>query len=335
MPVYNGARFLPSAFASLSKQSLRDFEIVMVDDGSSDGSADIGRSLLERYGLQGQVITTENRGGEQARDACCLAAKASILAPFDCDDAWEPTYLEEMVGSLQSDPSIGLVYCDFDEEFTDTGGVVRKSTTTPWIQREKAIQAGNHLYRFDAGSFFSMLLLGQVLFPPCTMFRRAIYDAAGGYSPVNPLPKPHPWLVHDDDARKNVSLDWCFGLRASRLTAVAYLDKPLLKKTRHSSSYSGNAVWTAKCDVRILRAVLQDDRLSATDRSAARTRLATRALEAGYGDWRYGNNPREARRWLMESLRMRPTVSTFAYVAATLVPGPVLDSMRHMRRASR
>lgn len=313
MPVYNGTRFLKSAFDCLANQTRRDFEVIVVDDGSSDASHEMAIQLLQSKGLNGRVIQTENRGCEQARDLCCQHSSAQIVAPFDCDDFWDATYLESMSAALESNPKIGLVYCDFDEEFVHESRTIRKSQTTPWIDRTRATRLES-LYIFSQGDFFDMLLQGQVLFPPCTVFRKSIYDAVGGYSKVHP--------------HMRISLDWCFGLRASRQTTVAYLDKPLVRKTRHGSNVSGNALRTAASDVAVLEGILNDVSLTDSQRRHARIRASRRAADAAYQEWSLNRDRRSARRWLFRSLSFDWYRGSVIMLCKTMIPLWIIKQLR-------
>lgn len=318
MPVYNGAHFLDSAFACLAAQTCKDFEVVLVDDGSKDDSQQVAERLLKQHGLSGKVIRQANRGCEQARDLTCEQASAPIIAPFDCDDQWKPTFLEEMSAVLERHADVDLVYCDFDEEHVHAGKVVRKSQTTPWIDRKLATQDGD-VFVFPHAVFFDLLLQGQVMMPPCTMFRRSLYDRVHGYA------KNHPTL--------RISLDWDFGLRASRQTKVAYLDKPLLDKSRHDGNVSGNQLRTATCDVVVLEGILADRSLTPTQRKHASTRAAIRAADAAYQEWAVNGDAGACRKWLLRSLGHEPRRHSFILLAKTFVPQTLVRKLRGASRA--
>ena len=107
VPCFNGGRFLDDLMASLSQQTLRDFEIVIVDDGSTDEL-----TLRKLAALEGQarVIRQENRGLPAARNAGIREARADIVFPLDCDDTVEPTFLAETVPTLQdASPDVAMI----------------------------------------------------------------------------------------------------------------------------------------------------------------------------------------------------------------------------------
>ncbi|MBV8791726.1 MAG: glycosyltransferase family 2 protein, partial [Pseudolabrys sp.] len=107
IPCYNGGRFIPAALASLAAQTFRDFEIIVVDDGSTDPET---KTVLDGLGPEVRVIRQENRGLPGARNTGIRAARAAIVLPFDCDDILTPTLLQECVPVLRAaPPDVGFV----------------------------------------------------------------------------------------------------------------------------------------------------------------------------------------------------------------------------------
>jgi glycosyltransferase involved in cell wall biosynthesis len=107
VPCYNGGRFLDSLMASLAQQTFRDFEVVIVDDGSDD--AETPRKLAALNGRV-RVLHQVNRGPAAARNTGIRAARADILFMLDCDDTIEPSLLADTVPLLRAaPPEIGMV----------------------------------------------------------------------------------------------------------------------------------------------------------------------------------------------------------------------------------
>jgi len=100
-PCYNGGVFLPGLMASLERQTFRDFEVVIVDDGSDDEETLRELAALDDRAL---VIRQDNRGPSAARNTGIARARADIVAILDCDDTIEPGYLAETVPALQAAP---------------------------------------------------------------------------------------------------------------------------------------------------------------------------------------------------------------------------------------
>jgi glycosyltransferase involved in cell wall biosynthesis len=113
VPVHNGQRFLAEAIDSIRRQSLAPSEVLVVDDGSTDGTADW---LATQPGLT--VLTQENRGAGAARNHAIRRSTAPILAFLDADDRWRPTYLERQLALLAADPADEAVFAGV-EQFRD------------------------------------------------------------------------------------------------------------------------------------------------------------------------------------------------------------------------
>jgi glycosyltransferase involved in cell wall biosynthesis len=119
VPCYNGARFLDSLMASLASQTFRDFEIVIVDDGSDD---DETLRKLASLADRARVIRQDNAGPAAARNAAIRAARADIVAMVDCDDTVDPRFLAETVPLLAAAPSeTGMVVTHARLSGTATG----------------------------------------------------------------------------------------------------------------------------------------------------------------------------------------------------------------------
>ncbi len=108
IPCYNGGRFLDQLMASLAQQTFRDFEIIIVDDGSTDPAT---RAKLATLNPTIRVIHQVNRGLSAARNVGFSESRADLVMALDCDDLLEPTYLEETFDVLQSaPPEVGFVF---------------------------------------------------------------------------------------------------------------------------------------------------------------------------------------------------------------------------------
>ena len=102
IPVYNGGRYLRAALESVFAQTYRPFEVIVVDDGSTDDSGIIAQSFHEvRY------IDQENQGVAAARNHGIEAARGEFIAFLDQDDLWTADKLKLQIGQLLSDPELG------------------------------------------------------------------------------------------------------------------------------------------------------------------------------------------------------------------------------------
>jgi glycosyltransferase involved in cell wall biosynthesis len=156
IPCYNHGRYLDEAIDSVLAQTFDDFEIVVVDDGSTDAFT---IDLLKGYHREKtRVLRTVNMGLAAARNNGIAAAGGQYILPLDADDRIEPTYLEQAVAVLDGDPQVAIVYCR-----ARLFGAVESE----WLLPEYTLER---------------MLLDNVIF--CSaVFRRSDWTAIGGYDP--------------------------------------------------------------------------------------------------------------------------------------------------------
>ena len=108
IPTYNSACYIRQTLDSVNAQTVRDFEVIVVNDGSDD------REELERvlhdHPLSIIYLSQENQGVSAARNAAIRIAKGKFYAQLDADDQWTPDYLEVQLGILDSNPDVAVVY---------------------------------------------------------------------------------------------------------------------------------------------------------------------------------------------------------------------------------
>src|SRR4029079_13360345 len=120
---FNHARFLGDALDSAVGQTLRDVEIVVVDDGSTDDTP----AVLVRYGGRIRAIRQPNRGLAAARNAGLAAARGTYVSFLDGDDVLMASKIAEQAAILDRAPTAGWAYCDVLMETVATGGSMRAS----------------------------------------------------------------------------------------------------------------------------------------------------------------------------------------------------------------
>jgi glycosyltransferase involved in cell wall biosynthesis len=153
VPCHNGGRFLDGLLASLAAQTFRDFEVIIVDNGSTEQAT---LDKLDRLDPAVRVVHQENRFLPGARNRGFEEARAKFVLPLDCDDTLEPAFLAEAVPVLESAPAdVGFV-------FTHARLIGALEGT---LQR--------HLNRFD------QLFLNDL--PYCMLIRRSAWRSVGGY----------------------------------------------------------------------------------------------------------------------------------------------------------
>jgi glycosyltransferase involved in cell wall biosynthesis len=110
---YNDERFLPESIESVFAQTYTDWELILVDDGSTDGSTDIALGWAERFPGRVRYVDHDehaNLGASAARDLGARNSRGRYIATLDSDDVWMPQKLDEQVAILDANPDVGLVF---------------------------------------------------------------------------------------------------------------------------------------------------------------------------------------------------------------------------------
>ena len=109
IPLYNKASYVRKALESVYAQTYRDYELIVINDGSTDNSAIVAEEYLKSAeGMSYKVISQSNAGVSAARNAGVALSQGDCIAFLDADDWWEPTYLELMAQLIADYPDAGL-----------------------------------------------------------------------------------------------------------------------------------------------------------------------------------------------------------------------------------
>jgi hypothetical protein len=166
IPAYNAQATLGETLDSVRRQSWRALEIVVVDDGSTDGTGEVARAHAAEDDRV-RLLRVVNSGVAAARNAGIAASRGAFVAPVDADDLWHPEKIARQMAVMQRDGGIGYVYTFF-RRIDPQGDVLPSGGEGTLI--EGAAYLRSLLYNF-VGNGSSLLI------------RRAALDEAGGYDP--------------------------------------------------------------------------------------------------------------------------------------------------------
>lgn len=158
---YNYGRFIAQAIESVLGQSIQDFELLIVDDGSTDNSKEIIDAYADKYDLE--VIYQQNKGLNITNNIALRAAKGKYIVRLDADDYFHPQALEKLSSRLEADPELGLVFPDYF-----------------FVNEEGEITEEFKRHNFDE----EVSLLDQAAHGACTMIRTEFLRDLGGYNEI-------------------------------------------------------------------------------------------------------------------------------------------------------
>jgi glycosyltransferase involved in cell wall biosynthesis len=160
IPLYNAAEVIAETLRSVLAQSWTDREILVIDDGSTDGSADVVKSFGDRV----RYYAFENGGVAKARNRGIALARGRYIALMDHDDLWDKTKLGKQVRILDERPEVGMV-------ITEIGHLDRAGKPTGEVAK-----AYN-----GADPFYGLFVKGYAPTPSAAMIRKSILEAVGGF----------------------------------------------------------------------------------------------------------------------------------------------------------
>jgi hypothetical protein len=128
LPTYNRASFLPHAFESLTAQTFTDWDVILVDDGSTDGTREVATAFAERHPGRVRYVHQKNGGAYAARNRGLADATGQYIAFFDSDDLWLPHHLERCVTALESNAEVDWVFGASRQVNCETGTTIEPNT---------------------------------------------------------------------------------------------------------------------------------------------------------------------------------------------------------------
>lgn len=118
-PVYNVEKYIKNLIISLNNQTFKDFELILVDDGSKDNSINIAIEELKNTDIDYRIITKENGGQSTARNAGIKAANGKWLVLLDSDDTVQKNYLNNLYEAIKDKKECDIAFCDINRVTDD------------------------------------------------------------------------------------------------------------------------------------------------------------------------------------------------------------------------
>lgn len=221
MAAKNYARFLPAAVESVLAQTFTDWELVVIDDGSTDHTPQVVKPYLADPRVR--YFRSDRLGQPRAKNLGAGLSRGGFIAYLDADDAWEPTKLAKQLALLREKPAVGVCFC----------------------RRSLIDERGDPLPGNDPpaprGRVLPAIFLRNFVCFSSVVVRRHVFDHVGGFDPE--------W---------DLSIDYDLWLRAARHTEFDYVDEELvLYRTGHGNLSRRLADRVATADAIMTRALVR------------------------------------------------------------------------------
>jgi len=291
IPAYNCAELLGEAIASVRAQTYEDYEVIVVDDGSADNTAEVAEKLAADWPKM-RAIRAEHKGLAAARNRAVAEMKGQWIAMLDADDLWLPEKLRRCMDYLAEHPDLSIVYTPMAP--ITMGGEKIKGHSKPCL----------------AGRLTEELFQSIFVHDPASVIHKRVIEVCGGFDESLPVTVGHEfWL--------RVSTRFEFGLIDEPLALRRWSEQSLTRRTRSQ----GRRIKAAMLE----RFYFERGGDKLVPAGAAMRRLSSVYFKAGKLLLAEGD-PREARRYLVKAVRYRPTnlrawPALIAAAAASLFAG--------------
>ena len=231
VPTFDRASVLPRALDSVIEQTRLPAEVIVVDDGSTDATAELVESRFPGV----RLLRQENRGVSAARNRGIEASRGEWIALLDSDDEWRPRKLEMQLSALEAQPDLRI--CHTDEI---------------WIRKGRRVNP-RQIHAKHGGWIFEHCLPLCAMSPSSIVIHRSIFEAVGMFNEALPACE-----------------DYDLWLRICSRYPVLYLDEPLVVKYGGHEDQLSSRIWGLdRFRIRALEKILAEGSLSKENRDAA------------------------------------------------------------------
>lgn len=213
MPCYNGEKFIGEAIESVLNQTYKNWELIIVDDGSTDNSKEVIKRYFNDHRIK-YIAHKENRGIPAARNTGIKASKGEYIAFLDQDDIWLPEKLKEQIETFNmgGDQETGLVFSDIMHLIGDE--TIRPEWPSKYVPNNLRIKSKEEVLK----SLFLQNFIPSI----SVIVRKDCFDRLG--------------LLNENIT--GGADDYDFWLRISGHFKIIYINKPFVKKRIHENNYS-------------------------------------------------------------------------------------------------
>ncbi len=335
LPTYNRATFLPGAIESVLRQTCQDFELIIIDDGSTDGTEDVVAPFLSDKRIR--YIKQQNAGAAAARNHGLSVRQGKYVAFIDSDDTWDEDKLALQWEIMNQLPDVGIVCSDFssvDDEgcreqshirsyfsvFDDYGlryaDVFQHVITTP----ARGLAADVKVYW---GNIYETMIFGNIILTSTCLCREEVFKNAG-----------------DFDTRYGTLEDYDLFLRICRQFPIAFIDKSLVCYRYNNEQLSGEFHFEKLCtnviDIFNKNIVeLKESEFLTKNKGKIKKHLGMLQAQQAYYYFSHGNMDLAARYYWQSILKRPGSCKSYLYLLFSLLPPKFTRLVRSLKTANK
>lgn len=314
IPAFNSAKFIDSAIDSVSCQKIYNFEIIVIDDGSTDATA----TVVKRYVDLGFVryVYQVNSGPGAARNQGLDVADGEYICFLDADDTLLPGSISKRLDFMQRHPEVGMVFTDLyrcrskgdnsEAHLRDNGFLEKFESAIIESQPPEYILDSRYVpLAFEHSPFIKT---------PTVMLRKSIIEKVGGF-----------------DCSLRAAEDIDLWLRIAREFPIGYIDEPLTCWNNYQSTLTADTSRFFKDTIIFYENRLNSSATTLFEKKMLRRRLGSLLFDYGYYEIKLGHRL-EARRIFLKSLGYRPfETKTWKNILLSTLPGSFLTFLRELK----
>ena len=331
MPTYNRAGYIRDAVDSVLTQTYSNLELIVVDDGSTDGTEEIITPFLRDPRIQ--YVKQENAGVAAARNRGLSLRKGDLVAFIDSDDIWEPEKLSIEVAIMKALPEAGIVCSDFSA--VKGSALMEKSHIRSYFsvfndyalsyqdifshrlgQSTEGLSEGEEVYW---GNIFNTMLFGNTILTSTCLCRSAVFETVGVFDP----------------SLKTIE-DYDLYLKITKIFPVALVTKPLIRYRYSEHQLSGEIYFDKLCVNLIniftknVEAIEDADFLRENKRKLQKHLGKYQAMQAYFHFSR--EEMKEAARCYWQSIRSNPgNLKSYVYLFFSVMPAGISRSITRLK----
>jgi glycosyltransferase involved in cell wall biosynthesis len=218
IPTYNCSPFLGAAIQSVIDQTIDDYEVIVVDDGSTDETA----SVLEQFSGRIRCLRQDNQGVAAARNRGIRSAGGRIIGFLDADDRWKPDKLERQLPLLLGADDIDVAFSRHENLGGQTAGY-NQYDCPDLTKLLSVVSLGSCAYRIEDQQLFQKVLRYYLLLTSTVLIRKSCLERLGGF-----------------DESLGIAEDTQLWLRLAKRGKIAFVDLPLVEKRVRGESLTGD-----------------------------------------------------------------------------------------------